>query len=77
MTPDEEERALRDPDSWDWESGETLAKPDDPGAVVAVRFTVAEITQLSDAARRVGKPLTQYIHDSSLAHLPQPQAAER
>jgi hypothetical protein len=77
VSSDQDERALRDPAQWDWESGETLPRPDKPGAVLAVRFTLAELTQLSEAADQAGQSLTQFVHDTVLASTASRRPAQR
>jgi hypothetical protein len=69
--------ALQDPNAWDWDSAERAAKPKNVGAVVAVRFSLGELTQLNDAADRKGVPLTQFIHDTVLAQLAATASADR
>ena len=41
---------------------------ENPGAVVAVRFTSEEFQRVSRAARRAGMLTTQFIHAAALAH---------
>lgn len=68
---------LQDPNAWDWDSAERAAKPGSPGAVVAVRFSLPELTLLNTAADCKGLPLTQFVHDTVLAQLAAVPSADR
>jgi hypothetical protein len=63
---------LQDPESWDCEQTEQVGPSGRPGAVVPVRFSVAEFERVSDAAERAGTSLQQFLHDLVLAHLTAP-----
>ncbi len=55
------------PEAWDTEEGMLHPPVEDPGAVVAVRFTGEEFQQMSRAARRAGRPTAHFIRAAPLA----------
>jgi hypothetical protein len=78
---DEEERALMDPENWDWDDpieGETVGEP---RAIITLRLTIGEYGALETAARERGLPTADFIKRVALAvvrRLPEDgEAAER
>ncbi len=56
------------PEAWDTEEGMLHPPVEDPGAVVAVRFSNEEFRRVSRTARRAGRPTTQFIRAAALAN---------
>jgi hypothetical protein len=65
-------RELQDSETWDWDQVEAIGPAERPGAVVPVRFSVAEFERVSDAAERAGGSLQEFIRQIVLAALAAP-----
>lgn len=63
---DDEERELMDPDTWDWASLEELPPVPNPGAVLPIRFSIAEMTRVGNAADAEGVSIYEYVKQSAL-----------
>ena len=66
---DDEERALMDPDTWDWENpleGRTVGTP---GAVVRVRFSQEEFGALARIAKNAGMGPVELIRETMLRRI--------
>lgn len=57
---------LENPDNWDWENAEEVVPTQEPGAVVARRFSGAEFDRLDKAAERSAMRLTDFIREAAL-----------
>jgi hypothetical protein len=64
--PNEEERELMDPDTWDWDSIEELPPVQTPRAVIPVRFSLEELKRVGRVADAEGVPLSKYFRQSAL-----------
>jgi hypothetical protein len=63
---DDEERELMDPDTWDWDSMEEHPPVPNSGVVVAIRFSLEEMTSVGRAADAEGVTLSEYIRQLTL-----------
>jgi hypothetical protein len=69
---DEDElRELQDPANWDWENAEIRSPEADVGAVVAVRFTAEEFSQIARQATEAEVSLASFVRESVLARVTQ------
>jgi hypothetical protein len=57
-SPDDEERVLMDPDTWDWDAVEELEPVRNAGVVVATRLSRDELERVERAARAEGVTLS-------------------
>ncbi len=75
MASDRMRRKPREREGWDTEEGALHPAVQNPGAVVAVRFSSEEFQRVSRAARRSGMRTTEFIHAAALVHAGDPLAA--
>ena len=66
---DRELAELEAPDTWDRERRQVVDARAPARAVLAVPFEGDEYQALAQAARRAGKPTTQFVHDLVMAAL--------
>jgi hypothetical protein len=64
---DEEERALMDPDAWDWDNPVAVEVSPSLTTTLELRFSRDEIHTLSAAAVAANMPVTRFIKRAALA----------
>jgi hypothetical protein len=66
---DDEERELMNPENWDWEHVSDVRIVGEPGAVLRVRFSREEFTDLARIARSVGMGPVAWLHQIALERI--------
>jgi hypothetical protein len=63
---DEEERALMDPDNWDWDNPVEAIIAENPLAVFPIKVTIDEHRAIAQAARAKGLSTSAFIKQSAI-----------
>lgn len=63
---DDDITQLQDESEWDFEAGERQRAPRGHRAVVSVGFKTADFTLVSEAARKLDQPLSQFIREAAI-----------
>jgi hypothetical protein len=66
MMDDKEREELQNPESWDWERGESRPGRKKPRAVVSVAFNRDDFETVAAFAERAGMKLSQFIRSAAI-----------